>query len=143
MKIVVIDGQGGGMGRLLVENFRASAPVSAPDYKIYAIGSNTIATEAMLKAGADFAATGENPLLRNVLDGDCILGPMGIVIAHAILGEITPNMAEAVGACSGKKFLVPMNHCGVVIAGVQPAKLNEYVISAVESAWEYLIEKEK
>lgn len=143
MKIVVIDGQGGGLGRLLLEKLEEQRHLQAFPVQLYAIGSNSIATANMLKSGAEFAATGENPVVRNVQDADCILGAVGIVIANAILGEITPKMAEAVGSARGKKFLVPMNHCGVVVAGVQGAKLTEYVDSAVTMAYEYLTKKEQ
>lgn len=137
MKIVVIDGQGGGLGKLLVEELRLRQLA----VEIFVIGTNSIATSTMLKGGADFAATGENPVLRNVINADCILGPVGIVVAHAILGEVTPAMAEAVGGAAARKFLVPMNGCGVVIAGVQSVKLNEYVVDAVDQMCQYLEKK--
>lgn len=134
MKIVVIDGQGGGLGKLLVEKIKEKALSG----EVFAIGTNSIATANMLKGGADYGATGENPVLRNVLDADAILGPVGIVVAHAILGEVTATMAEAVGGAKARKFLVPMNGCGVVIAGVQAVKLNEYVEDAVTQLITYL-----
>ena len=129
MKLVIIDGQGGRLGKLLVEGVRARLPQAS----IYAIGTNDLATAAMLKAGADFGATGENPVIRAVADADGVLGPVGIVVANAILGEVTPAMAEAVGSCRGKKFLVPMNSCGVMVAGVVEKPLNAYVTEAVEA----------
>lgn len=129
MKIVVIDGQGGRLGRLLVERVKERLPQA----QVYALGTNTVATAAMLKAGADFGATGENPVARGVLDADGVLGPVGIVVANAILGEVTPAMAEAVGSCRAKKFLVPMNSCGVVVAGVEELPLPAYVTRAVEA----------
>ena len=129
MKIVVIDGQGGRLGKLLVEGVRERMPQA----EIYAIGTNALATASMLKAGADVGATGENPVVRAVMDADGVLGPVGIVVANAILGEVTPAMAEAVGSCRGKKFLVPMNNCGVVVAGVSEQPLSAYVASAVEA----------
>lgn len=129
MKIVVIDGQGGRLGKLLVEGVRGRMPQA----EIYAIGTNALATASMLKAGADFGATGENPVVRAVMDADGVLGPVGIVVANAILGEVTPAMAEAVGSCRGRKFLIPMNNCGVVVAGVTEQPLSAYVASAVES----------
>lgn len=129
MKLVIIDGQGGRLGKLLVEGVRARLPQAS----IYAIGTNALATAAMLKAGADFGATGENPVIRAVADADGVLGPVGIVVANAILGEVTPAMAEAVGSCRGKKFLVPMNSCGVMVAGVVEKPLNAYVTEAVEA----------
>lgn len=129
MKIVVVDGQGGRLGRLLVEGVKARLPQA----QVYALGTNTVATSAMLKAGADFGATGENPVVRNVADADGVLGPVGIVVANAILGEVTPAMAEAVGSCRAKKFLIPMNSCGVVVAGVGELPLPAYVAQAVEA----------
>lgn len=129
MKIVVIDGQGGRLGRLLVEEVRARLPQA----QVYALGTNTVATAAMLKAGADFGATGENPVVRNVADADGVLGPVGIIVANAILGEVTPAMAEAVGSCRAKKFLIPMNSCGVVVAGVGELPMSAYVSLAAEA----------
>ena len=129
MKIVVIDGQGGRLGRLLVEGVKARLPQA----QVYALGTNTVATAAMLKAGADFGATGENPVLRGVADADGVLGPVGVVVANAILGEVTPAMAEAVGSCRAKKFLIPMNSCGVLVAGVEEQPLPAYVARAVEA----------
>ena len=129
MKIVVVDGQGGRLGRLLGEEGKARLPQA----QVYALGTNTVATAAMLKAGADFGATGENPVVRNVADADGVLGPVGIVIANAILGEVTPAMAEAVGSCRAKKFLIPMNSCGVVVAGVGELPMSAYVSLAAEA----------
>ena len=129
MKIVVIDGQGGRLGKLLVEGVRARLPQA----RILAIGTNSLATSAMLKAGADLGATGENPVVRGVSDADGVLGPVGIVVANAILGEVTPAMAQAVGSCRGKKYLVPMNSCGVQVAGVAEQPLSAYVAQAVEA----------
>ena len=129
MKITIIDGQGGRLGRLLVEGVKARLPQA----QVYALGTNTVATAAMLKAGADVGATGENPVIRNVMDADGVLGPVGIVVANAILGEVTPAMAEAVGSCQGKKYLVPVNSCGVVVAGVEELPLPAYAAQAVEA----------
>ena len=129
MKLVVIDGQSGRLGSLLVEGLRKRLPQA----QICALGTNAVATAAMLKAGADVGATGENPVVRNVMDADGVLGPVGIVVANAILGEVTPAMAEAVGSCRGKKYLVPVNSCGVVVAGVEELPLPAYAAQAVEA----------
>ena len=137
-KIVIIDGQGGRLGKLLVE----AARVRLPQAKILVIGTNGVATSTMQKAGADQAATGENPVVRGVQDADAVLGPMGIVVSDAILGEVTPRMAQAVGGCRAKKFLVPMNSCGVWVAGTQEMGLASYVKLAVEEAARYLEEEE-
>lgn len=128
MKFVVIDGQGGRLGRLLVEALLDRFPRA----EVWAIGTNSIATSAMLKAGAQFGATGENPAARAVEDADAVLGPVGIVVAHAILGEVTPKMAQAVGACRARKYLIPMNSCGVAVAGVRELPLPAYVKEAVD-----------
>ena len=128
MKIVIIDGQGGQLGKLLVEQLKQHCPHAS----LHAVGTNSIATATMLKAGADFGATGENPVIRAVMDADVVLGPLGIVVAHAILGEVTPAMAEAVGGCRARKLLIPMNSCGVFVAGVQELSVNSYVSQIVE-----------
>ena len=137
-KIVVIDGQGGRLGKMLIEEVRARLPQA----ELLAIGTNAVAASAMQRAGAVHAATGENPVVRGVMDADVVLGPLGIVVAHAILGEVTPRMAEAVGGCRAKKFLVPMNSCGVVVAGVQELGLAAHVRLAVDQAEAYLNRKD-
>ncbi len=128
MKIVVVDGQGGRLGKLLVEEVKRRLPQA----QVLALGTNSIATAAMLRAGADLGATGENPVVRGVMEADAVLGPMGIVVAHAILGEVTPVIAEAIGGCRAKKFLIPMNSCGVVVSGVREQALPVHVAQAVE-----------
>ena len=137
-KIVVIDGQGGRLGKMLIEEVRARLPQA----ELLAIGTNAVAASAMQRAGAVHAATGENPVVRGVMDADVVLGPLGIVVAHAILGEVTPKIAEAVGGCLAKKFLVPMNSCGVVVAGVQELGLAAHVRLAVDQAEAYLNRKD-
>lgn len=119
MKIVIVDGQGGKLGRLLVEQVKKLCP----EQPVYAIGTNSAATAAMLRGGADFGATGENSVSRAVMDADVVLGPMGIVVAHALLGEVTPAMAEAIGGCRARKLVIPINTCGVQVAGVQDLPL--------------------
>ena len=119
---------------VLVEEVKARLPQA----ELLAVGTNGIASSAMQKAGASQVATGENPVVRGVMDADVVLGPLGIVVAHAILGEVTPKMAEAVGGCRAKKFLVPMNSCGVVVAGVQELSLSAHVRQAVDRAVEFL-----
>ena len=134
MKIVVIDGQGGRLGKLLVEAVKDRTPQA----EVLAVGTNGIATATMQKAGADYVATGENPVVRGVMDADVVLGPLGIVVAHSILGEVTPRIAEAVGGCRGKKILVPMNSCGVSVAGTQEMGLAGYVKLAADQAEAFL-----
>ena len=105
MKLVIIDGQGGKMGRTVIEQLKKNLP----DLEIYAIGTNSIATSAMLKAGADYGATGENPVIVGARTADIIIGPIGIVIADALMGEITPSMATAIGQSPAYKILIPVN----------------------------------
>ena len=134
MKIVVIDGQGGRLGKLLVEAVKDRIPQA----EVLAVGTNGIATATMQKAGADYVATGENPVVRGVMDADVVLGPLGIVVAHSILGEVTPRIAEAVGGRRGKKTLIPMNSCGVSVAGTQEMGLAGYVKLAADQAEAFL-----
>ena len=119
LRILVIDGQGGGIGRQLIEAVRdARIPC-----EITAAGANAAATAAMLKAGARQGATGENAVKVCARDADVIIGPVGIVIADSLLGEITPGMAKAVGQSPARKLLLPVNHCGNIIVGVQDLSL--------------------
>ena len=111
MNVLVIDGQGGGIGKLLVSGIKSEYP----DFFVTAVGANSIATSAMLKAGADVAATGENAVCVGCRKADVIAGPVGIVIADALLGEITPKMAAAIGQSDAKRVLVPVNHCDLYI----------------------------
>ena len=128
MKITIIDGQGGKIGKTIVENLKQRHP----NQEIYAIGTNSIATAAMMKAGADYGATGENPCIVNAQDSDIIIGPIGIVFANALLGEITPAIATAVGASKAFKVLIPMNRCNHYVVGCEVAGISEYIRLACE-----------
>lgn len=123
MKITIIDGQGGKMGRTVIEQLKKAHP----NLELYAIGTNSIATAAMLRAGADFGATGENPCIMNARDSDIIIGPIGIVFADALLGEITPAIAQAIGSSKAYKILIPVNRCNHYIVGCNDAGLGEYI----------------
>ena len=114
-KIVVIDGQGGRMGKTVIEQLLKRFP----NLSIYGIGTNSIATSALLKAGAAYGATGENPVIVNSSDADIIIGPIGIVIANSLLGEITASMAAAIGTSRAYKILIPVNRCNHFIAVCQ------------------------
>ena len=115
MKILVIDGQGGKLGRRLVESIRKVSPGA----DITAVGTNSIATESMMNSGcADHLATGENAVIVACRTAQIIVGPFGIVTADAMLGEITPSMANAVASCPAYRVLIPMNLCDTYIAGV-------------------------
>lgn len=113
MNILIIDGQGGQLGGQIVKSVLANFK----DVRITAIGTNATATGTMLKAGAHQAATGENPVIVASKKADVIIGPIGIVIADAMLGEITPAMAVAVGQADAKRILLPTNKCYNLIAG--------------------------
>ena len=127
MNIVVIDGQSGRMGQLFIERARA-AGLNCP---ITAVGTNAIATAAMRKAGADQGATGENSVVVVSRTADIIVGPIGILVADAMLGEITEKMALAVGRSTARKLLLPVNQCGNLIAGTQSMSLSRVMEEAV------------
>lgn len=136
MKLLVIDGQGGKMGKAVVEQMKAAMP----DTKIIAIGTNSIATSTMLKAGADMGATGENPVIYNSANADIIVGPIGIIIGNSLLGEVTPSMAVAVSSSKAIKILIPTNKCSCHVVSTQDLSLSEYVRLAVEKIREYINE---
>ncbi|MCL2249684.1 MAG: DUF3842 family protein [Oscillospiraceae bacterium] len=123
MKILVIDGMGGGIGKAIIEHIRGEYA----DIEITAVGTNAIATTAMLKAGASNGATGENALLFNSKKADCIIGVVGIIIANSMHGEISPKMAKAVSSSSAHKILVPIDKCGVTILGLAEKSVSTYV----------------
>ena len=130
MNILVIDAQGGGIGKQVV----AAIKQNMPEMEITAVGTNSAATTAMLKAGADHAATGENAVIVGCRRADVIVGPVGIVIADSLYGEITPAMALAVGQSNARRLLIPVNHCNNFIVGVSDlalGKLIEGVISEI------------
>ena len=114
MNVVIIDGQGGQLGAQLVKEITAKFP----DITVTAIGTNAVATATMLKAGAKNAATGENPVVVACRKADVILGPIGIVVADSLLGEVTEKMALAVGRADAVRILIPMNRCDNLVAGV-------------------------
>jgi hypothetical protein len=124
MNILIIDGQGGQLGAQLVKEISSRFD----GVTLTAVGTNAVATASMLKAGAKNAATGENPVAVACRRADVIIGPIGIVIADSMLGEVTPGMALAVAQSSAKRILIPMNRCDNLVAGV------------VQSATAFLIE---
>ena len=113
-KIVIIDGQGGKIGAQLIDAIRERCE----DAEIVAVGTNSIATSAMLRSGPDAAATGENPVIVACRSADIIVGPLGIAIADSLMGEISPAMANAVAASRARRVLIPMNLCNTYVAGV-------------------------
>lgn len=126
--VVVIDGQGGRLGRMIVERIRAERI----DCHVRAVGTNTLAANAMLKAGADEAATGENPVVVACREADILMGPIGILSADALLGEITPAMAAAIGRSRAEKILLPVNMCGTHVVGVEAMTFSDLVAAAAK-----------
>ena len=129
MMILVVDGQGGGLGRLLVRELKGAFPQAV----IAAVGTNSTAANAMMKAGADFAATGENAVVVNCRHADIIVGAVGIVIADSMWGEITPRMAQAVGQSDARRVLIPINLCSNLVVGVSEMSMSKLVQAAVDT----------
>lgn len=127
-KVLVIDAQGGGLGKQIITAIKGKCT----DVEITAVGTNSAATAVMLKAGADEAATGENSVVVCARSADYIIGPIGIVIADSMLGEITPQMATAVGQSNAKKLLVPMNQCNNIILGYKKTSIAALIDEMIE-----------
>jgi len=128
VRVVVIDGQGGKMGQMIVEGIRRSG-ISCD---LAAIGTNSIATSMMIKAGAGVGATGENPVVVASRNADVIIGPVGIIAADSLQGEVTPAMAVAVGQSKAKKLLIPVNLCNNIIIGTSALPLARLITEVVE-----------
>ena len=128
MRVMVMDGQGGGIGKALVEELHTRHP----QIESVAVGTNATATANMMKGGTTLGATGENAVVFNSRKADAIVGPIGIVMANAMLGEITPKMAEAVSSSNAKLYLIPMNRCHANIIGIENKRLSEYIEEAVK-----------
>lgn len=136
MNILIIDAQGGGLGRALA----ASIKKEFPGVEITAVGTNTVAASNMLKAGADHAATGENAVIVGCRKADVIIGPAGIAIADSMYGEITPAMAAAVGRSGAKKLLIPMNQCNNIIVGVKKLSMSDMVEAVIALLKEEIVQ---
>lgn len=134
MNLLVIDAQGGGIGKQVV----SAVKKQFPEMEITAVGTNSLAMSAMLKAGADHAATGENAVVVGCRKADVIVGPIGIVIADALLGEITPVMAAAVGQSRAKRILIPINHCDNIIVGIADLNIGKLIAEVVEEIRKFL-----
>ncbi len=134
MNILIIDGHGGQLGAQLVKAVKAKFK----NVSITAIGTNAIATSAMLKAGADIGATGENPVLVNAKSADVIIGPIGIVIADSLYGEISDKMANAVSKAQALRILIPINRCDNLIAGIRDVNTKELIEDALVKLEEYI-----
>jgi len=129
MRIAVIDGQGGGIGKAIVERLRNRYGDSV---SIVALGTNAMATSAMLKTGADEGATGENAITYNTGRVDIIIGPIGIIAANSMMGELTPSMASAIAGSPAVKILIPVNKCNIQVAGVKDMNLAQYIDEALD-----------
>lgn len=127
MKVLVIDGQGGRIGRQLCEEICARFP----EAELYAVGTNSMATMAMSKGGAKNVATGENAVIVNARRADVIMGPVGIVIADSLMGEVSERMAAAVGSSDAVRILIPMTRCSTLIAGVGSSTMSELMEDAL------------
>ena len=133
-KILIIDGQGGMLGKQMVEAVKRLQA----DGEIIAVGTNSIATANMLKAGADRGATGENAVIVAARSADIIVGPIGIVIADSLLGEITPKMAVALGQSGAAKILMPVNKCNNIVIGASDKSTSELIEEAIKKIQEIL-----
>ena len=127
MNVLVIDGQGGQLGGQIIKSLKANFE----ELDITAVGTNTTATATMLKAGANQAATGENPVIVACRKSDVIVGPIGIVIADSLFGEITPSMAVAVGRADAVRILLPVNKCDNLVAGVSNVAMSNIIDDVV------------
>jgi hypothetical protein len=141
MRIAVIDGQGGGIGKSIVEKLRKELP---EEIEIIALGTNSLATSFMIKAGANQGATGENAIVFNASKVDIIIGAIGIIAANSMLGELTPLMAKAISESAAKKILLPLNRCNIEIVGVDKNEPMPLLIDkAVKSVKEMALAKHR
>lgn len=138
LRIAVIDGQGGGIGKILVEKLRKILP---EDIVIIALGTNALATSQMMKAGAQEGASGENAIVFNASKVDIIVGMIGIISANSMLGELTPSMARAIAESPAKKILIPLNKCNIEVMGVTNEPLPNHIENAVKRVKFYVNEK--
>ncbi len=128
MKILIVDAQGGGIGKQLV----TAVKKALPEAEILAAGTNSAAAAVMKKAGADHAATGENAVVVCARQADVIIGPLGMVIADAMYGEITPAMAAAIAQAPAARILIPFNNCDNVVVGVEDLSTGQLIAEAVD-----------
>ena len=135
MVIMVVDGQGGGIGKALIERLKNAV---GAENELIAVGTNAMATMGMMKGGAKNIATGENAVIYNAKRADIIIGSLGIVAANAMLGELSPAMAAAIGESDAVKILIPLNRCGLRVAGVATDSLPAMMDDAVRMVVDYI-----
>lgn len=134
MVIAVVDGQGGGIGKAIVEKVKAAMP----QLRVIALGTNSAATGQMLRAGADEGATGENAIIYNMQYADIVVGVIGILSANSMMGELSPAMAAAIGGSHAYKVLLPVNRCHIHVVSVEEAPLGKHIDHAVEAIKVYI-----
>jgi len=139
MRICVIDGQGGGIGSAVIKKLREAFKESV---EIIALGTNAVATAQMLKARANRGASGENAIVRTISQADLVVAPIGVVMAHAMMGEVTPRIAEAVAACPARKLLIPLTQENVDIVGLSPSPLPPLIETMIEEHLKELVSKD-
>ena len=134
MRIAIVDGQGGGIGRAIVEKLKAAMP----DIEVVALGTNSAATGQMLRAGADDGATGENAIVHNMKYVDVVVGVIGIINANSMMGELSPRMAQAIGESKAYKVLLPINRCNIHVVSVEEVPLGVHLENAVKAIREFV-----
>lgn len=134
MEVVVIDGQGGGLGRSIVEAIKSSDL----DLTVIGVGTNSIATNSLRKGGADIIATGENAIIYNAKNAKIIIGPIGLAFTNSMYGEISPNMAKAVNESEAKKYFLPISKCSSTVIGIVKKPMNEYIEELIGELKEYV-----
>ncbi|MCT4686943.1 DUF3842 family protein [Vallitalea sp.] len=135
MKIAVVDGQGGGIGKIIIDKLKNNIDKT---HELIALGTNSTATTGMIKAGANSGATGENAIKVMSKRVDIILGPLAIMVPDSMMGEITTEIALSISSSEAKKILLPFNKCNMVIAGVQGKKLNKIIEELVQEVLRYI-----
>lgn len=134
MRIAVVDGQGGGIGRAIVEKIKTAMP----EVEVLALGTNSAATGQMIRAGADDGATGENAIVHNMKYVDVVVGVIAIINANSMMGELSPKMAQAIGESRAFKVLLPINRCNIHVVSVEDAPLSVHLDNAVKAIREYV-----
>lgn len=134
MNIAVVDGQGGGIGRAIVEKVKKAFP----GHNVIALGTNSAATGQMMKAGADEGATGENAIIHNMQHVDVVMGVIGILNANSMMGELSPAMAAAIGGSHTYKILLPINRCHIHVVSVEELSLGNHIDNAIDALNDYI-----